>query len=65
MSIVEFYQILGVLTFIPSTTTCSSLSLFANGIAHLIVEAYPTSDCSTIPLLIFEDHSQAYIILIT
>jgi hypothetical protein len=38
---------------------------FANVISHLTAEAYATSDCSPIPFLISENHSQAYIILIT
>ncbi len=38
---------------------------FANVISHLTAKVYATSDCSPIPLLIFENHSQAYIISIT
>ncbi len=38
---------------------------FADVIAHLTAEAYATSNCSPSPLVISENHSQGYIILIT
>ena len=55
-NMVTFCQILGVCTFILSITTCSSLSCLVNGIAHLAVDFYATSDFSPIPLLIFWSH---------
>ena len=58
-NIVTFCQILGVRTFILSITTCSSLSCLANGIANLAVDVYASSDCSAIPMFIFENRSQA------
>ena len=63
-NIITFCQIFGVHTSILSITTCSSLSCLANGIAHLAVDVYATSDCSAIPTFIFENCSQAYILLL-
>ena len=39
--------------------------LFGQRHSHLAVDVYATSDSSPIPVLIFENHSQAYIVLIT
>ena len=39
--------------------------LFGQWHSHLAVVVYATSDSSPIPFLIFENYSQAYIVLIT